>query len=1114
MNYKELNEMQKKKMNTIQNKYFIKWEDDKIMNLIIGKLPEIVLYDQGYEKNNEIINNISNLKKILEEYNYFLIDKSRFLEQVSKEIEYIKKKDKYWFGISIDEIEESMKLHEFCLISGEGGTGKSYFLKLVEEELEKNNIEHLCIYGKFEKKLEDIDVNEIKENSDKGFVFIFDAINEIPENEQKKLIRILKELKKIPTIRIIISYRTNSMDNEIIKEYQKISKCEYKFKGVSFESALQEMIKLAVPDIQIYEDILYSNNPLFLNMLCDVLSSKKVIEQMENSIVTITFILEQYIKKQIKKIFNVDGRKKWEDTKKIAEWMYRNGKKEIDGKNLSNIIEEWETFIGLMRQAGLVQSYKNGGKIYYFFVIESLTHFLIARSLFENISGKNYKEQINIIKYKLNQLKGVEEAFILAIFDNMSPDYKRIKTIIEETGLIERFNIHTLCKIHFKSEDIKKFLKIYNPSNHKNLLYHMAGYTDKPFNCINYLFNYFCKDNKQIAYLSQILSEYSSLDSIKNRLKNILYFIILNDNCNKKLDEAFYFSLLCCASSNEQVRILAMKLLYEIIYLDSVYLEKIITEYNKISDFYVQESIIYILSQMQKNNKKIINFYNNIIKGQENLTAKSIRRIATYIGDKISYINWNRKNLYKYNKNALISNDLDHILHTVDFMNKDFFSFRYWSKTHIDMYEKFLVNNKKDIQNINNYISTKYKCVYDGICNGSINFEDKIMPEIERKLKIEVMDMNSFMESFEKILKYVFEYYNVSVNIDNNNIAIEYFQNSNYMKCIDIATELFYGSMMCNYYTNNFSTYNSNQNIIGYEIYDPLKYGEEINIKSPIPTYNDLIEKLNDCIIDSLEFCNEYNLYWGKDVKSNRKNVLNILKSFKLKKKEWIILSGTIRKGSQKGMNWSETYIINCCSSKKETIYNDGNARYLTIELENYSDDLNLYKNNNIKPWLCKYVKSIDYRLKDIENSNLVLPPSNIISFFDLKLNVSDLSWENDRNEKVIICNNTKSSYYIDVITGTVFMRKDYYDEFIMKNTIKYFIFTERYIESIGFCNETSLHFEIINGEIKKEINNNMDSTEEDLKSKNKCDKCPHNNIKKYVKEDRIDFKIKYLDDL
>lgn len=309
MNYKELNEMQKKKMNTIQNKYFIKWEDDKIMNLIIGKLPEIVLYDQGYEKNNEIINNISNLKKILEEYNYFLIDKSRFLEQVSKEIEYIKKKDKYWFGISIDEIEESMKLHEFCLISGEAGTGKSYFLKLVEEELEKNNIEHLCIYGKFEKKLEDIDVNEIKENSDKGFVFIFDAINEIPENEQKKLIRILKELKKIPTIRIIISYRTNSMDNEIIKEYQKISKCEYKFKGVSFESALQEMIKLAVPDIQIYEDILYSNNPLFLNMLCDVLSSKKVIEQMENSIVTITFILEQYIKKQIKKIFNADGRK-------------------------------------------------------------------------------------------------------------------------------------------------------------------------------------------------------------------------------------------------------------------------------------------------------------------------------------------------------------------------------------------------------------------------------------------------------------------------------------------------------------------------------------------------------------------------------------------------------------------------------------------------------------------------------------------------------------------------------------------------------------------------------------------------------------------------------------
>ena len=61
----------------------------------------------------------------------------------------------------------------------------------------------------------------------------------------------------------------------------------------------------------------------------------------------------------------------------------------------------------------------------------------------------------------------------------------------------------------------------------------------------------------------------------------------------------------------------------------------------------------------------------------------------------------------------------------------------------------------------------------------------------------------------------------------------------------------------------------------------------------------------------------------------------------------------------------------------------------------------------------------------------MVLPPSEIISFFNLKLNVPDLSWENQDREKVIICTNNKNSYYRDPIGGTVFIRKDYFDRFL-----------------------------------------------------------------------------------
>ena len=52
-----------------------------------------------------------------------------------------------------------------------------------------------------------------------------------------------------------------------------------------------------------------------------------------------------------------------------------------------------------------------------------------ARSLFQDISGRDYKEQIGIIKSKVEDLYNLEEALIIAIFDNMSPNYTKIKDL-------------------------------------------------------------------------------------------------------------------------------------------------------------------------------------------------------------------------------------------------------------------------------------------------------------------------------------------------------------------------------------------------------------------------------------------------------------------------------------------------------------------------------------------------------------------------------------------------------------------------------------------------------------------------------------------------------------
>lgn len=1095
MDYIALNKNQKDRMNAISNHgYVMEWENPEFMDFIMGELPKI----RRYQSDKDIEHEILSLEKLLASYNAFLTEKSTFLVEMAKKISAIQSLKKSWYGLSLYEIENYIKLHRFCLISGEGGIGKSYFIKCFEEKLEERNIAHVCIYGKFEKNTNNIDIEQIIRVNEAGFVFIVDAINEMSEEGQHNLINILELLKEYPRIRIVISYRANSMDSSIIKKYQEISEYEYKFPGVSFESALSEMLKLPIPDVYMYEDVLYSNNALLLGMLCDVLSSKKIINETENGVASITFILEQYIKKTIGRVFKdnltCQGIDVWKDTKSVAQWMYRNGKKYIDENSLFSVIKTGDNFLPSMMQMGFMGDYEVDDEKYYYFVIDSLTDFLIARSLFEDIRGKDYEEQIQIIKSKIESLHNLEEALIIAIFDNMSPDYEKIKRLLIDTELIDSLDFNTLVKVHFKCSEISDFLRAFKPIDCSSLLRTMGGYTDKPFNCSNYLFGYYSSNREKLYDLSNILAGYHFQNSIKNRLKNVLYFATLNDREDRRDNEAFYFALLCCAAPNTDVRCLAMKLLYEVVSKNDRYVDKVIVEYDKIIDFYIQESIIYVLSQLKKGNDKIVNFYKKIIENQNDLTAKSIRRISTYFGTPYAYITWSRKNLYRYNKDANVSDYLNSILFYVDIMNKDFLPFRYWSKEHIEMYTRFLINDKHDIEKINDYLCEKYSCVCGGDCSGSMVFQKRIMPEIEPMAKIETMDMNSFMENFETVLRYVFDYYSISADRNSMNMREEDFRQSVYMKCVDIASGLYYGSLMCNYYTNHFATYNNRQNSIGYEVYDPLEYGEDVIITAPIPIYQDFIERLGDYVINSLEVPAIHDVRWVGDVELTRRNVLHLLEPIDFKHIEWVMLAGRVllHEENKHETSWKDTYDLWCCSSDKETIKEDGNARYLTIELEEYVGELKTYPYNTIKPWLCKDVKNINSRSEVFDETSLVLPPSEIINFFNLKLNISDLSWESRDKQKVIICNNNKNLYYRDSVGGTVFIRKDYFDKFLEEHMVKYFAFTERFIPETGYADETSLHFEIVNRKIVKEIKNDGGFGGWNRENNELCSACPH----------------------
>ena len=1076
----------------VNNDIEMAWEDQNFFDILMGKLPEIryTNYDSS------ISDEIRDLYRVYEKYEYKNGDRSHFLKSVETCIDRIKAINPSWYGLDSYYVKEALDIHEFCLISGEGGIGKSYFLYCLEKCLAEKGVPHLCLYGKFEKTCQRIPLEEMLRVCDQEeFVFIFDAVNEMTEQGQLDLYELVKSMAIHENIRIVLSYRLNSMSSTVENQFRELAKHCYSFPGVSFESAMGELTKLAIPDLFRYEDILYSNNALLLNMLCTALSDKEFVKGEKNSIASITFVLEHYVKNSLKKIFKdkLKGSQPlnmWKAMKRVAAWMYEHETKQIDENSLMSVLDDGKLFIEIMKQVRFIECYESDGVMYYIFAIDSLTDYLIARSLFDDISGKSFEEQAEVIKNKTGKLYNVDSAFLIALFDNLTPDYKLISELIKATELGNYFGFEEILKINFQEENIKTFLQVFSPMDPDELFLTFGGYSNKPFNCVNYLNQYYLGNKDRIYELSKRLSGSRILGNIKARLKNIIYFVVMGEKSAVRLDEAFYFAVWSTISPNKDIRVLAQKLLYEVASTDIKYIKILINHYSQFLDPYIQESIVYVLSFMERNNPDITNFFSELI-SYGTLSAKSICRIAKYFGDDYGYINWERESLYHYDTEATISDEFSRMLNMMDLMNKDYFPFRYWGRDHIDMHTKFLENDKKIISKINKELDKKFQCVKTGDCCGSFGFEKEALKALNFDFVEKTLDMDSFFTSFEKVVRNVFKDFHLSWE-DSNKMGEMEFINSSVMKCVDVATGLFYGSLMCNYYVNGFMSYNNFQDSIGYEVYDPLEYGEDFNLAAPVSIFSDTVEKLGDIVVNRLQEPAFKDLKWVNDADLTRKNLLSLLCPISYRNEEWFMIAGriSIHDHEERELLWKDTYDLWCCTNQSETILDDGRARYLTIELDDYDRSITEYRNISNRPWLCKNVKGNADNLFD--ETTLVLPPADLLTKLGLVPDIKRMVWLNSDGEDIVICNNTKNSYYRDPIGSSIFIRGDYLNKYLEKNTLKFFAFTERFIPQTGYADKTALHFEIDGGTIKKEIPNDGRASTWPTGGNPLCNQCPY----------------------
>ncbi len=1089
---------------TIHDNDNFKWDDTHIFNILKSELPKLKL--TGFEIDNEIYKkNIKSLSLLINEFNDRSISDKEYKKQECLILEELTKilgdnelnkqniyLERYYNQNLVNNI---LKYYNGIFIEGDGGIGKSFLLYEFVKELDNCHQQYIISFGKFNKKFDNIDIQNVIEISKKELVyFIIDAFNEYDETGRKKIIRFISQNLKNRNIKIIISYRNYSLSDfelKIIRNFFDETDEIYELYGIDLDNALSSLINDHGLDVTKYEEIINLQNPLYIKMLKKCLSDEKIVEELLNSESQITYIYEQFIKSIDLKV--------WNYTKNIvSNYMYDNEVKQIEELCLKKLLNnDYIFYTNSLKQQGLLESYIDNGKKYYYFTIDSMNDFIIARPFLDEINNLTNKEIVTIIDNKLKKLYSLYTALILCLFDKFNDNIDRAIEIIKNSQLHLYFDIKILRMVKFNEKNINIFQQKVNlklDESFNNLI----GYPNKPYNFCNFFNKYFLETDKFLNLIYNSRYNYIDNEHLKQKAK-VITSLLKRENYNSSINtsnvfkEYFWFSFWLMGTTNEELRDLSKKNVYEMCYKCNELYEWLIDIYDRINDEYLKVGIVEIIC---RSTKKIVKKYNDFLKNiyydKEELNSLKIIHIDNAIyNSKREYIKTEKLDLLKLIKNDEITEEVTDIFFKVDMYDKYILPWRYWSREHIDCNLKFIKEDKKIITNINTFLTEKYPCLLNNITYCKFNKEDLLKAN---KFIVDESKINEkkYLQLFQTIIYKIAKQYKFDLKKDLENIRPESFNNTLAKKIITISRNIMEGTLMCNYYIDEFCiNKNTFENKVGYGIYNPYEYEDSfrLNYVHPYSTFNLLADKLDERLETIIFQTSEKKKGWEDDVNDIKKNLFNLIKPISLKKEKWVLLSASLRyiHKTDNRYDWMDTYLLNSTFKSKKSLTGIDD-RYITIEQKEYSNSILDYIDSDIDE--CSIMNPIKNNSEDFPDNSIVLPPANMIKRLALHYRPVDSSWiDKDGNIVIISNNNSKNKYNNDTITNTVYIKEKYFS--LLKNDINYFSFTSR-SRGEGYSEKSEFHmqYNAIHGEIK--CINNSDQKSDDF---NRCNMCKYNKI-------------------
>ena len=557
------------------------------------------------------------------------------------------------------------------------------------------------------------------------------------------------------------------------------------------------------------------------------------------------------------------------------------------------------------------------------------------------------------------------------------------------------------------------------------------------------------------------------------------------------LEEYFYYAFWLMSVSNERIRKLAIKIVYDIAYKKDLFIDFLMDNYYKIYDLYIKKGIIHVLTKLSKS-RKVTLFIEQVYNDKEELDAEIIHRTATYLNKETEYQLLNKKNINDViSKNKTVDKklNLNHIIFMAVAYEKNVLKFeRFSGKNTLSLYKCFIINNNVEIKNYNEELQKKFSCIKnDGYCKYSIG--DSILKEKMKPIDIITLDSERMFILFQEIFKKECNIYEYDCYTEEKfDMHLNKFEDSLLKKILLLSQDILLGSLMTNYYTEEFCIYND-EKTLGYKNYSYIEFDEEkFYLISPVSPYNELIDKLNTKLCETIELYNKKDYWWFKSKKKSIENCCKMMQPIIYDNNSWSLIGGAIHLFIDNYLNVSYTCFM--AFNPREKLVGDENSRKLTIENKTYYGCINDYMFENYSKNMM--IPNFESFSKDIKDTFLAFPSPNLIRYLKLRYNFETSSWDDRDGNHIIICDNNNKTFYRYPVTGAIYIKTNILNELKKKNNIVYWCFTEKLYKKYGWNEKASLHLELDpNGMVKKEFNNNnLTHTKEKVNVK--CKKCKY----------------------